>query len=198
MPIVQERLIALIGVTERAIDVAKAHKQIITKLEQSLESTIPEIILTSGGLVSASQKIVEFLRPYIHMIQDRDLSMDDYFIFREEQVHFKYTKKKNENNRVYAERYRTKKKLSKSSSQEEHDIHDQSEEIKRAIKIAAIELNEEQNQEEPKSETVPEVETETNADLSREEYERERDARLARKNSQLIGRVGRNDDGETS
>lgn len=114
MPIVQERLIKLIEITERAINVTRIHKLAAQKFLDQFHETI------SDKLHPNDREIVRaFLTSFANIIIEEQMSVEDFMTFREEQIHFKYTQKRNHLNRKYQQRHRARVRMRDSVREEE-------------------------------------------------------------------------------
>lgn len=172
MPITQERLMTLISITERAIQVTKVHKQAAKNLLIKIHDDLSNDIRRSQNSEQTISIVQELLTPFLNIIIDHEMSPEDFMNFREEQVHFKYTSKRNTIQRDYYKRARGRKKMREAADFEEMTLAEDYAMINAAFPPKAEgEINLDKL-EEPKETISPEI------DPDRAEYERQRDQRL--------------------
>lgn len=114
MPITQDRLIKLINITERAINVTKIHKQAAQRFSDAFAEQIHDKLSLNDREIVRS-----FITSFANTILEHQMSVEDFMDFREEQLHFKFTQKRNNANRKYQQRHRARVRMHDDVRQEE-------------------------------------------------------------------------------
>ena len=120
MPIVQERLINLINITDKALNIGRLDKRIAKHaIDKFMDEIKPKLEALGVQGQQAIPIVQEFLVTHMNMIIENQISAEDFMTFREEQIHFKYNESKNRYNRQAQKRVRAKRKEHQAAQQEE-------------------------------------------------------------------------------
>jgi len=181
VPITQDRLIRLIQITERATTVTQMHKRLAQKFLHQFHNEISDNLCEKDR-----ETIVSFIAAFANTIIDYEMSPQDYMDFREEQIHFKYTQKRNELNKNHQRRHRAKLKALDTVRQEEILLAEDFAAMNNTFaNLEQKQAQEQQNHPNPTQEPtfssfdpsqLPH--TDPASDPERAQYERERDERL--------------------
>lgn len=98
MAITQERLIAMVDLAEKYTEVLRALRA--------------ETAHIAGLIHRAETPEVrdQWIESLVNLILSTEVSIDDYFMIREEKIHFKFARNKNKKNAEHTRRWRARKR----------------------------------------------------------------------------------------